>query len=179
MAREGLREEDQPGFDPFREDYPAHEPVPVGSIVRDLLGEMDPPSGSMPPPPTRVLCGICHKSFQAKAGWFFGKWRHGSLCSDCTDGNSLPAGFLAECKRPPVRQMSCPRCGIRRGVDPTLQFNLWHYALTCSHCGATAVAVFRLRRKCEECQEDYNVDEKHPRKVCAKCHKAGSGKGPY
>jgi hypothetical protein len=172
MARESI--EDQPGFDPFRDEYPVHEPVAVGSVV-GALGAMHPPAGSVPPAPTRVLCGICHKPFMAKAGWFFGKWHHGSVCGDCAEGNALPVGFLADCKRPPVRQMSCPKCGIKRGVDP----NLWHYTLTCSHCGSTAVNVYRIRRKCEECQEDYNVHEKHPRKVCFKCHRAGSGTGPY
>jgi len=168
-----INKEDEPGFDPFaepdafREEYPAHEPVPVAAVIPKEL--LEPPPDSSRPEPKQLKCGICFKTFTAKAGWFFGKWRYAGLCLQCADGNTLPQGF--QFKRPPVRQMSCPNCGIRRGVDPRLLHNLWHYELTCAHCGGTALAVYRIRATCEVCQEDFNVSERYPKRTCRKCDK--------
>jgi len=174
MAGAGINREDEPGFDPFeepdeyREANPAHEPVPIGSFIPQHL--LEPPAGSTQPPALQVRCGVCHKLFMARAGWFFGKWRHSSLCGDCADGISLPSGFLAECDSAKTVQMHCPNCGVTRGVEGRCKFNMWEYTGDCSHCGhSLGVALLRLRRKCEVCQEKFYVDDRYPRKTCHKC----------
>jgi hypothetical protein len=168
---------DEEGYDPFREDYPEHEVVSIGSMIKKLGIEQ--PPGEVPPAPAQVQCGICHKPFMAKAGWFLGKWRYAAICANCADGNTLPTGFLNECLRPPTRQMECPKCGIRRGIEPTLRFNLWHYELQCSMCGKYAVSVYRIKRKCVSCPEHFYVSERRPIRQCAKCVKAAKEEGPF
>jgi hypothetical protein len=170
---------DRDGFDPFREEYPAHEVKSVQELLpKDFLRAWEP--GDPPKPePQQVKCGVCFKDFMSKAAWFNAKWRFSSLCKNCADGNRLPPGFLAECKRPPVRQMECPRCGIRRGVDAVLLYNLWHYESNCLNCGERVVACYRLRRACAECGEEFFVSENRPLRVCAKCRRNASTKNPY
>jgi hypothetical protein len=162
--------EDEPGFDPFeppdeyRKDYPVREPLSVGAALpRSLL---DPPD-SPKPPAKQQKCGKCFKEFKTPATWFNGKWAYAGICLSCADGNTLPTGF--NFKRSPVRDMSCSRCGIRRGVDPTMKHNLWHYELTCPNCGEYTIAIYRIQRVCDTCHEDYAVNDRWPRKTCKKC----------
>lgn len=165
-------------FDDFREDNPAHEAVSAGSILGEL--KAFPPEGEKPPEPKHAACEICHKRFLSQWGWYFGKWRLSAICDACADGNTLPTGFLEECKRPSTRQMSCPKCGIRRGVEPKLMYNLWHYELTCPHCGQYAVNVYRIRRTCAGCGEDFFVNDKNPKRECVKCRdRKSKAKGPF
>jgi hypothetical protein len=168
-----MPKEDEPGFDPFeepdafREEYPAHEPKAIAALI--LVDLLDPPAGSREPPAKDVKCGLCYKTFKARADWLFGKWRHTALCANCSDGITLPAGFLAECDRARVLQMSCPNCGLSRGVEARFRYNMWEYATDCANCGQHIVAYRRLRRRCTQCQEYYFVSDKRPKRTCHKC----------
>jgi hypothetical protein len=170
---------DQDGFDPFREDYPAHEVKTGGELLKNVLQPWQTGDPEKPNPKT-VKCDMCHKDFLSKASWFSGKWCYAGICLNCADNNTLPPGFLAECKRAPIRQMSCLRCGITRGVEGTLRDNLWHYELTCSHCGFYTIVMRRLKRACVDCGEEFVVNDKRPRRICHKCdQKKSSGSGAY
>ena len=179
MAGAGINREDEPGFNPFaevdeyREANPAHEPVPIGSLIPVHL--LEKPVGSTEPPAVDARCDLCHKTFKARAAWFFGKWRHSAVCSNCGDGITLPLGFLAECEHARTLEMRCPKCGLSRGVDGRCRWNLWEYETDCTHCGQRMVAYRRLRRRCTQCQERFFVDDKRPKRTCHKC----SAQNPY
>ena len=174
-----IEDPDRDGFDPFREAYPQHEAKTSQELIGYALRPWvpgDPPQ----PAPKQVKCGLCHKDHVTKASWFCGKWIYSGICLNCADGNTLPPGFLSECKRPPIRSLSCPRCGISRNVEGALRNNLWNYELTCSHCGCSSMIIRRLRRNCVDCGEDFIVYENRPRRVCRECDKkTSSGSGAY
>jgi hypothetical protein len=170
---------DRDGFDPFREDYPEHDIKTGKDLINYVLTPWT-PSDPPQPQPKQVKCGLCHKDFTSKASWFAGRWLFAGICLNCADGNTLPPGFLSECQRARIRQLSCPRCGISRGVEATLRHNLWYYELTCSHCGCSSTIVRRIRRTCVDCGEEFSVSDARPRKVCHKCDKkTSSGSGAY
>jgi transcription elongation factor Elf1 len=175
-----MPQEDRRGFDPFsgnpdlyREEHPASEPVAAGAMIARSYLDPAPPDNPKPEP-KQAKCGRCFKTFMARAVWFNGKWCYGAICLACADGNTLPTGF--DYARPPTRQMGCPRCGIRRGIEPTLKDNTWHYELTCSHCGQYAISIRRMKRVCDTCKEEYFVDNRWPKRTCHKCSQRNS---PY
>ena len=174
-----ILESDIDGFDPFREEHPAHEFKSVGELIpKNLLRAWIPGDPAKPPPRQDSKCEICHKLFVAKAGWFAGKWLYSRLCLDCGDGNTLPPGFLDESHRPPVRRMACLKCGITRNVEGRLLGNLWQYELTCSFCGQRAMRCCRIKRACAKCGEDFFVNERRPLRVCVTCERKSSS-SPY
>ena len=102
-------------IDSYREDNPDRQ----SQLLADLMNwEPEPESMLSPPASKTVQCVSCHADFEAEPQIFRGRWVYPCLCSE--DCGAITEEIRTRTEPANIKSFECPKCGIRKNVEPLL-----------------------------------------------------------